>query len=253
GAALLVLLPLPLLIQHAGRPGHGTDMQFAEVALMCALVGLFAPMAVWKGDGPARRGYFWSLPVDRSRHALVKVAAGWGWTMAVVGLLLLWAALLAWMTGGELSLGDTRVPLRPYSEVPRPTPADHFVHPWPVDAWLWIVPFTATTAAYLVGSAVALSTDHPWRWYAGFVLCWALLAAAGLHEELGQLMEGRYGWGVMVTGSEWEQARLTTPAGARVFAGRFVAAPAQWSLATALWMALALSAVVFAARRHQER
>jgi hypothetical protein len=57
----------------------------------------------------------------------------------------------------------------------------------------------------------------------------------------------------MVTGSEWEQARLTTPAGARVFAGRFVAAPAQWSLATALWMALALAAVVFAARRHQER
>jgi hypothetical protein len=157
------------------------------------------------------------------------------------------------MTGGELSLGDTRLPLRPYSEVPRPTTAGYFVHPWPVDAWLWMVPFAATTAAYLVGSAVALSASHPWRWYAGCVLCWALLSMGGLHEELGQLVQGRYGWSVLVTGSDWKLAALQTPAGATVFAGRFVADPARWAAATALWMAVGLGAVVFAARRHQER
>jgi hypothetical protein len=253
GAALLVLLPVPMLIHHARTPGHVADMQFAPVALLCVLVGLFAPMAVWKGEGPARRGYFWSLPVNRSRHALVKVAAGWGLTMAAVGVLLLWGALLAWMMGGEMSLGDTRVPLRPHLEVPNPTPADFLVHPWPMEPWLWTVPFAATTAAYLVGSAVALSTDHPWRWYAGFVLCGALLAMAGLHEELQRLVDGRYGWGVMVTGGEWKQAGLRTPAGATVFAGRFVPDPARWSATMALWMALGLAALGVAARRHQER
>jgi hypothetical protein len=253
GAALLVLLPLPVLVQHARTPGHVADMHFAMVALLCTLVGLFAPMAVWKGEGPARRGYFWSLPVDRSRHALVKVAAGWGLTMAAVGLLLLWGALLAWMMGGEMTLGDTRVPLRPYSEMPRPTPADFYVHRWPMEAWLWMAPFAAATAAYLVGSAVALSTDHPWRWYAGFVLCWALLGMAGLREELATLVNGRYGWGVMVTAGEWKQAALRTPAGATVFAGRFVPDPARWSATIALWMVLGAGALAFAARRHQER
>jgi hypothetical protein len=100
---------------------------------------------------------------------------------------------------------------------------------------------------------VALSTEHPWRWYAGFVLCWALLAMAGLHEELTTVVDGRYGWGMMVTGGDWKLATLQTPAGALVFAGRFVPDPARWSAAMAAWMALGLAAVVFAARRHQER
>jgi hypothetical protein len=137
--------------------------------------------------------------------------------------------------------------------VPRPTPADFYVHRWPMEAWLWMVPFATATAAYLVGSAVALATDHPWRWYAGFVLCWALLAMAGLREELAPLVVGRYGWGVMVTAGEWQQATLRTPAGATVFAGRFVPDPARWSAAIALWMAFGAGALAFAARRHQER
>lgn len=58
---------------------------------------------------------------------------------------------------------------------------------------------------------------------------------------------------MLVTGRDWKQTSLQTPAGAHVFAGRFVLDPARWSAATALWMALGMAAVAVAARRHRER
>ena len=255
-AAVLAAMTVPLLIHHARNPARGSDLQFTEMALMVAMAGVLAPMAVWKGDGPARRSYLWALPVGRAPNTLVKVAAGWGWLMVFVAAFLLWAAVLARVTGGELSLGDTRFPLRELPDGVAATPADFFRHRWPVPAWLWIVPFTAATAAYLLGSVAALLSEHPWRWIAGFIVGWLLLAVLGHawgHAITEAVRVGRYGLEVLVTGSDCLTTIVATPTGGQVRTGVFVPDPARWAQATALWIALGLAMTLAAARRHQER
>lgn len=255
-AAVLGAMTLPLLVYHARNPARGSDLQFAEIALMAAMAGALAPMAVWKGDGPARRSYLWALPVGRAPNTLVKVAAGWVWLMVFVAAFLLWAAVLARVTGGELSLGDTRLRLGELPDGVAATAAGYFRHPWPMPPWLWIVPFTGATAAYLLGSVVALRTDHPWRFLAGFVVGWVLLGTVGHAWGNGMIeavAEGRYGLEVLVTGSDCLTTTVAAPGGGQVSTGVFVPDPARWARATALWIALGLAMTVAAARRHQER
>jgi hypothetical protein len=251
GALLLACLSMLLLVHHARDPGRPSDLQFAEMAMIAVMAALAAPLAVWKGEEPARRGYFWALPVDRFRHTLMKVAAGWALLMAAVGAFLLWAALLAWTTGGELSLGDTRVYVPP-----RAGAAGYVTQAWPMASWMWIVPFVAASAAYLLGSIVVLSTSRPWLWPAGLLFLGMVLQLVDVswaHGAANALVEGRYGMTVMVTGSGYEETVLVTAAGDRVRAGSFVPDAARWAIAALLWVGVALAGVVAAARRQQEQ
>lgn len=255
-ALLLLALSLPVVLTHARTPGSATDMQFAEVMLLAVLVGLFAPMAVWKGEEPSRRSYLWAMPVERSRHTLVKVLAGWAWLMAGVAAYVLWAVLVARLTRGELSLGDTRLPLHPLPEGGVPGPGDVFVHRWPVQGWQWLVPFVAATVAYLLGSIVVLASDHPWRWFAGITGAAVLvmgLGTAGAQQALTGLVEGRYGLELLATGGYSREVPVPTPAGGVAHAGVFVPAPGAWRTAALLWTALALAGLLAAAFRRQER
>lgn len=257
-ALILLALSLPVLARHFRTPGHATDMQFAEMMLLPVVFGLFGAVAVWKGEEPARRGYFWSQPVDRARHSLMKVFGGWAWVVVAVAGFMLWAAVLAGLTGGELSLGDTRIPLRPFSEDAPLTAADYLVHAWPVPGWMWLVPFAAATAMYLLGSIVVLSTNHPWRWFAGLVVGGTLLgvlgeAGVGFGEwAVHTLVEGRYGLETLVTGSDSEVVAVAAPGGRQVGALAYVPKPGDWLVAVALWTGPALAGVLAAAHRYSE-
>ena len=255
GSVVLLLGSLPLLIAQARTPGFRSDMQFSELALLTALVGMFAPLAVWKQEEPARRLYFWGLPVSRERQALARVLAGWAWLMAAVAVLVVWVAMLASVTGGELSGGDTFVPLRPLPDDAPYDRADHFHHPWPLPWWLWAVPFTAATATYLAGTAIALASDHPWRWYAGILCGFLLPLAVGSPwtravPEL--LVEGRFGLEMLVTGSGHAPVSVTTPEGHVIDRWVLDPQPARWLAAVALWGGASLAGAVVAARRHRD-
>jgi hypothetical protein len=257
-AAILAALSLPMLAAHLRTPGHTSDMQFAEMMMLTVVFGVFGAIAVWKGEEPARRAYFWSQPVDRTRHSLVKVFGGWAWVMVAVAVFVLWMVVLARLTGGELSLGDTRVPLRALPEGVARTAADYVVHAWPVPGWMWLVPFAAATAMYLLATIVVLSVNHPWRWFAGLVVGGVLVgvmgeAGVGFGEwVLNTGVEGRYGFERLVTGSSSELVPVAAPGGRQVQALAYVPRPAEWLVAVALWVGLALAGVLAAARRYSE-
>jgi hypothetical protein len=258
GLCILVALALPALAAHLRTPAPTSDLQFAGMMKIVVIVGVFGPIAVWKGEEPARRGYLWTQPVDRSRHSLLKVFGGWAWVMVAVAVFLLIVAGVAWLTGGELSLGETRVLRGALSPEATPTPADFFTHRWPVPAWLSVVPFVAATAMYLLCSIVVLSSSHPWRWFAGLLLGFIFLAALG---EAGvgagkwvarSFFEGRYGLEVLTTGSSSHMTRIAAPGGGQVLTLVHVPRPGAWATAAALWTGLGLGGVLVAARRYIE-
>lgn len=255
-ATLLLLFSAIVLFLHWMTPGHRTDGQFPEMMLLVVVLGLFAPMAVWKGEQPSRRAYLWTLPVERSRHTLVKVFAGWAWLMAAVGAYVLWALAIAQATGGTLSMGTTQLPLGPIPAGAEFSAAHYFTHPWPVPGWAWLVPFASATATYLLGSIVVLSSDHAWRWYAGLVLGWGLMVGMGLDwsgEATHDLIDARYGLEVLTTGGEAREVAIARPSGGEVRSVTYVPMPADWPVAALLWVGAGLAGTLAAALRRQER
>lgn len=208
-----------------------------QLAFPMVLLGLLAPLAVWKEMGPSRRGAHWAMPVPRLRHDLVRVAAGWVWYMAALLAFVAWNLAVAWLTGG---IGHPNA-------VPQPA--------W----WQWLVPFAGGTIAYLFGSAVALSTDHPWRWFAAFVLGMLLTSAIGsaagwdgFLETLARVISGRWGLEAALSGTTAAPQPMTMPDGQVVmFPGSRPDAGA-WIGATLLWLALGLGLNALAARRFRE-
>ena len=57
-----------------------------EPSAFPAVIGALLPIAVWAREERFGPGFIWTLPVDRMRHALIKVLAGWIWLMGGVVL-----------------------------------------------------------------------------------------------------------------------------------------------------------------------
>lgn len=214
----------------------GTDLNLVDMAFPAILLGVFAPMAVWKDEAPARRGYFWSMPVARGRYTLVRVSAGWAWLMALVAAYLAWAAGATLLTGGEFLVGGEWAQVEIRAELPpeqRIVPMSLGENPW-----MWLVPFAGATALYLAGSIVVVLSDHPWRWYAAFaVLSFVLLEVAvgarirWLMEVLAAVVVGRFGLVTLLTGMPSAEA---------------------WAPTALLWTALALAGLLVASTRYRE-
>ena len=98
--------------------------------------GLWAA-AVWHDEGPRRRGYRSSLPVERGRHELLRVAAGGFWLLTVLSIVTVVAVL-----GGAVS--GQQAP----------------------DAWMWVSFVSGPVTVYLLASIVAVRLDAPGRWVA---------------------------------------------------------------------------------------
>jgi hypothetical protein len=213
------------------------------------ILGFFAPLGVWKRELPGDRGYFWSLPVDRSRHTLAKVAVGWGWVMGLVAVYVLWAVALAAATGGSIGVAHHVVPAG--GRVTMETEV--------LPGWMWVVPFTATTLTYLVGSVLVLASDHPWIWMAGILVAlFVVMSSAdaadleGVQHLIGRVLQGRYGAGTALAGSYAVHRRVLAPGGNLAWWSFPRWEADTWILATLLWGALAAAGVLWAANRRPE-
>lgn len=249
--ALLLFAALVLLswLRQIGKIEYNhfdfSQQLFAPVILL----GFFTPLSVWKDDAPAQRGYFWSMPVDRTRHAWLKMALGGAWMIGFLAVYLLWMLGLMLVTGGRIR-GMPTTPIQLGSEIQWQTT--------PLPGWFILVAVTGFAIAYLFGSAVVVGSNHPWRWFVGVPIGWALLSAlfgaAGLHDAqrvVGAIFRGRYGVGTAFSGTA-ARAGWAVMDGKRV-PWRVEAPDLQaWLIATALWLALALAVFALVARRHQE-
>lgn len=255
GAGGLALAALGAL--DSLRTGRGVPL-VPEVAIAVALAALLWPVTVWKGENGLRRSYLATLPLDRRRHALAKVAAGWAWLVAATGVALLGMLALALATGGAVGVDELRVLAR---DVPRgalPTDLDALARRWTTPRWQWAVPFTGATVAYLFGSAVVLARPRVRRWLAAlgvgatvaFVLTTAEYGAGGLGgagEGLARTLEavvlGRYGLASLFATTN--ATTLTTAVGEVTLWGD-PPTLGVWALASLLWLGLAAASVLAA-------
>ncbi|HEX6095485.1 MAG TPA: hypothetical protein VF432_04095 [Thermoanaerobaculia bacterium] len=188
--------------------GRGFD---ADDTFPTALISFLLPFAVWKNDRPFRPVFLWTLPVDRRQLALAKVFAGLVWLTAALTIFLAWLLALGLLAGVSPALTFMRVP------------------------------FGATIATYLFGSALVVGLRYPLRW---------LLGAAGvffLVGSLSQALESYSGVQSLLGSSDLyyatENARNTW---------QTLPGLARWALGTFLPLGAGLAALWPAASRHKE-
>jgi hypothetical protein len=191
--------------------------------IAAAMMALLIPMAVWKGEDPARRGYHHAMPVGHGAHAVARGAAGLAWTLAAVAAFFGWMGLLSVITDGGVE---------------------------PVEVWRWAAPFAGATVLYLLGSALTLATSRPWRWLGGAAVGYLFLgafravdAASLLTEAVDAVVSGRYGITTVITGLVATVGFMRPPTEPNVGA---------WLTATFLWLAAAVSLFLWAAYRQPE-
>jgi hypothetical protein len=260
-AAVAAGLAVPwTLLAISEIPNQSGEIVFhPERLMLTAFLALVFPIMVWRGEDPFGAGFLWTVPVDRRRHALTRVLAGWVWLMGAVALLVLWLLALTLLSGGGLLRDET---IRVVTSAPGAGAVqDVRLPPQPL---FWIVPFTAATGAYLLASAVALGLRHPLRWIVGTALGLQLVAIAGDAANvewlnrlpsrlLGTLYAGRYGIDALLTArtqSATDWVRL--PDGELVHAWHVLPHPGQWAVGTLLWTGVGLALLWAAASRHRE-
>lgn len=230
------------------------------------IVGLLLPIAVWRGEERFGGSFLWTLPVDRLRHALAKVFAGWVWLMGGVALFVLWSLALTLLSGGNILAEETLRVLTSFS-----FPASRTLDPaavetvrWAPEPVLWLAPFTSATAMYLLASALGLATRHPLRWIVGSAIVIFSVSGVGeaanavwlvniLEHLLESLFEGPYGLDALLTArTTFLSNQATLPTGDRVAVWRALPDAGHWAMATLLWTGAGLVALVAAASRHRE-
>ena len=259
-ALLLVAISALILVADSQGVGEGAASFDPEIAGPVVLLAFFAGLSVWRGEEPSRRAYFWSLPVDRVRHTLTRVGAGWVWLMVLLVSYMLVMLVLALITGGEIATGQgyAYIGERGPSAVPDTSLLREIT--WAVGVWEWAIPVVAITIAYLLGSIVAILSDHPWRWFAGiplgFWLAVVILLFTGMRPVADQLLAvlvGKFGLFTALSGEGSVIHEFTRPDGTTL--QREISRPtlSSWVPAAALWLTLSMAAVFAAARVHQER
>lgn len=263
-AAVAAVLAVPVsLLAIPEIPGPDGDIVFhPERLLLPALLALVLAIVVWRGYDPFGAGFLWTVPVDRRRHALARVFAGWVWLMAAVTLFVLWLLAMTLLAGGGLLRSET-IRVLASGDSPLLPGALRTVRLAPQPLF-WLVPFTAATAAYLFASALALGVRHPLRWIVGTALFLNLVAVTGdaanvewlarlPSRVVSTLYDTPYGIDALLTARTQSATWwLTLPTGERFITWKSLPDPGQWAAATLLWTALGLALLWAAASRHRE-
>ena len=261
GALLMVIVFIDFL---NGRGG----VEFSpQLSMLPAFAGLFLPIALWYRDRPFGQGFFWTLPVDRPRHAAIKILSGWLCLMIAVAGFVLWLLILAFITKGNIS-SDEMIKLLPSSNVPPSGTLDESMLRtirWVPNPLLWLVPFTAATGMYIIANAIAVGVRHPVRLIVAVFAFGLLLAAVaqGIRSETfwnntGNFTEavlyGRYGLdGLLTGGTESLHTQIRLIDGKSVGVWRGLPVISNWIAATLLWSSLGLVALLAGLMRHRER
>lgn len=245
---------------HKGTPVVGLP---ADFLIYLSLVGLGLPIFIRRGPvTPFRAGIPWTLPVERARHALLRVGGGWLWLMAAVAILLLWGVGIPFLSGGALVEPQTLL-VAPFTD-PRPMdPASLPTVLWSMPWWLWLVPFLAATVLYLFSSALFLATPYPGRWLVGTILGVLLLAVVAdwvnimwlldpPAQVLNSLTAGRYGLSTLVTGATAAIPGVDLPSGESM--SMFVGLPTfgRWLASACIWTGVGMAFLGLAALRHRD-
>jgi hypothetical protein len=260
-AAPLVLATLLVIVDIVG---DADVVEFhPEHWVLPGILGLLLPIAVWKGEERFGGGSLWMLPVDRRQHALTKVFAGWVWLVGAVALFVLWQLALTFLSGTTPLAAETRrvLPSFAYGLTFEPNAIQHVR--WAPEPLLWLVPFTAATATYLLASALTLGARHPLRCTVGVALgvfAFAFVIAdvadlgpTGPDRVLGALLYGPYGIDALLTArTESSQVEAALSTGERVVVWRALPNLVDWAMATLLWSGAGLLTLWMAASRHRE-
>ena len=148
GAALLLggmMIDSALDIRKLDRLGHSAEA--ATVVVFSGLpssfpvvVAILLPFLMWAHEDTGRRAYHRMMPIAQSAHGLTRTLAGWVWMLS---------ASMMWVIATALfNLICSRI-------TGRPVPA--FQDVW----WMWLVPITSATVAYLYVSAAAVGSRWP--------------------------------------------------------------------------------------------
>ena len=237
-----------------------------ERQMLPGIVGLLLPIWVWRGEERFGASFLWTLPVDRRRHALARVFAGWVWLMGGVALFVLWSLALTLLSGGNILAEETLRVLGSLSSSASRTldPAAVETVRWTPAPLLWLAPFTSASATYLLASALGLGTRHPVRWIAGSVIGFFIASSVGdaanavwlnnaLERVLEPLFEGPYGFDALLTArTTFLKVEATLSTGDRVAVWRTLPDVGQWATATLLWTGAGLVTLWAAASRHRE-
>lgn len=253
GMAVVVMVPS---LSAQVDLGDAIQLNPEGLGYMAALVAVFFPLAVWKGDSPWGEAHLWTLPVARPQHALIKVGAGWVYLMGTVAMGLLGIVVTALMAGGSLGIETTRL-LAAAGPPAEGQIADAVAVVWRTPLWQWLTLFTGATAVYLFSSVLWLATARPWHWVVGLWL--SALVIAGLVDLLNQgpLVDLTYtavgsADRLLMGGAEMQSfyAQTAPDEWNRVWAA--LPSARGWATSTALWIGAGLVALVAAARRHRD-
>jgi hypothetical protein len=234
-----------------------------EQHMLPGILGLLLPILVWRGEERFGAGFLWTLPVDRRRHALAKVFAGWVWLMGIVAVFVLWSLALTLLSGGNVFAEETLRVLRLFTASSTLDPAAVETVRWTAQPLLWLAPFTSATATYLLASALALGTCHPLRWIVGSAIVFfvsdvgevanAVWLSNALERLLGALFEGPYGLDALLTArTTFLKIEASLSTGGTVVVWRALPDVGQWAAATLLWTGAGLVTLWAAASRHRE-
>lgn len=134
----------------------------SELSILIPLGAFLLPFRLWRGERLFDGSDLWLLPVERQKHALIRVAAGAVWAVAFIAVVVLTLNLLA-MAAGSPTIGTS--------------------------VWQWLVPLGGGLVAYLFGSALVLAVRHPLRWSVGLIAASLLFSALGLRAVVEPLVQ----------------------------------------------------------------
>jgi hypothetical protein len=230
-----------------------------------ALFGAAIPLFLWRGaESPFKAGFSWTLPVERARHAMARVGAGWFWLMMAVAVFILWQAVNTLLSGGALTGSESWLLAAPAGTVEdRMDPASMTAVVWSQPGWMLVVPFVGATGVYLLTSALFLATRYPGRWVVGTILGTLVLSLvthwAGLQglddvagSALDSLLGGRYGLSTFVGGGTFEASATRLPSGQQALVWMSLPTFNRWAIAVVLWTAAAVAALGLAVFRHRD-
>ncbi|MCZ0935813.1 MAG: hypothetical protein OXJ54_11585 [Gemmatimonadetes bacterium] len=214
---------------------------------IAVLAALLLPFVVWKGERRFGDTPLWSLPVDHRKHALLKVAAGWVWLLAILGAALAWVTFTVLVSGGTLGVDDVRVlvldPVGAAAGAPDATESVRWTTPW----WEWALPFTSATAAYLLASTLFLATARPLFWVAGLWVAGAGALGVAEIRDIGWIQRSAE----LVTwyaGGDSFNRGVQLPTG-WIEGWMLLPSMEMWLASSAFWIGLGLVGVTAAVRR----
>lgn len=230
--ALAVVLGLVTFMGLSFEVLQGDALDYpSELMMLVPLIAFVLPLRLWSSQRLFDRSDLWTLPVERQKHVLIRVAAGAVWILGLTGLVVAWFSVLAALSGGR-SVG------------------------WGAGGlWFCLVPFGAALIAYLAGSVLVVGLRYPVRWFVVLALVFFIGADMGpdrlVSAVTGVLGEGILGLDTALTGGVgmWrEQLESAGPA-------TMVEPPAigRWALALLFWIGLGLTLLGLASARHRER